>query len=711
MIASAPEHKERVYGPLDYALTGVYSCLAAYSVCAAVGAAEVAYLFCSIIAAGTIFSAYVQRFFADEPIVRYDSICYVAVGFAVLFFRNDLGKMVPDQVFVERLMVAGTLAWLLSLGSFFTWRDGTLLFQAVPSIALFGMVGTFDTFQLAPTFFFGFLLCLALLFARSHRRMMIDLAEASGYKASLDAEEQAASNRGSNPRKKARLQAFYEGPWRWMAGPEWALASALAVVLLSSQGAPFLQDFLKPISGVVRIVKPPLTQRRAPDVLGGNDSRPVRIGTGPQSLSQRIVLRAKLDKPRYLKIRSYDSYEERAWTQGTVNTLAAAGTGKDTTTTPLARSLAEIKDPENLDFSVDVIDASIGGFPVPGEVPNNPRFVSDSRNIRQQRDGTFRLSMDEGHVPEISGTALIPPAGREPRDAAKNLPLMLEATTDASMVPQEVADLARQVTAGAKTDYEKALAIKAEIERRCRYNLLARATPGGVDPVVNFLFTSNEGYCDLFASAMVLMARAVGIPSRYTTGFYPIKLEKDDSNYWVMRESEAHAWADLFFADVGWVQFDTTEGAISVGDGRGGATEAGPWYQRAWVRQTLDVAIVLVLLTASIYAFVRHRRSKAGSGTRREDVGKEYARFVSLVQRASGRRRQPSDTPDEFLRGASAALGVQIARAESLNGQFVSALYSPAQATPATLDELRKDTNALRSELRDQHARDKIKRK
>src|SRR5689334_22469260 len=147
MIATSSVKQERVYGPIDYLLTGIYACLAAYATGMSVGSPGTAWVFVAIIASGTLFSFAVQWLIGDQAVAKYDGILYLAVGLAVFFFREDLGKLAPDQPFQDQLVLTGVFMWLLALGSFFTWRDGTLLFQAVPSIALFGMVGVFDTFK------------------------------------------------------------------------------------------------------------------------------------------------------------------------------------------------------------------------------------------------------------------------------------------------------------------------------------------------------------------------------------------------------------------------------------------------------------------------------------------------------------------------------------------------------------------------------------
>lgn len=122
------------------------------------------------------------------------------------------------------LRIASVLTWMILFGSFATWRDATLLFQAVPCISLFALVGTFSNFEGATFAFFFFLLSMAVLYARSHQREMIQRARLSGY---------------------ARLEEIRQGPWRWVAGPGWALASATLVVLISFFGAPVVNSRFK----------------------------------------------------------------------------------------------------------------------------------------------------------------------------------------------------------------------------------------------------------------------------------------------------------------------------------------------------------------------------------------------------------------------------------------------------------------------------------
>ena len=82
----------------------------------------------------------------------------------------------------------------------------------------------------------------------------------------------------------------------------------------------------------------------------------------------------------------------------------------------------------------------------------------------------------------------------------------------------------------------------------------------GVDFVAHFLET-REGYCTYYASAMAVLARCCGLPSRYVTGY---GLARDgESAYYAARGTSAHAWAEVYFHGVGWVPFDPLNGSAA----------------------------------------------------------------------------------------------------------------------------------------------------
>lgn len=87
------------------------------------------------------------------------------------------------------------------------------------------------------------------------------------------------------------------------------------------------------------------------------------------------------------------------------------------------------------------------------------------------------------------------------------------------------------------------------------------ATGRPMDPLRAFL-TTRQGYCVQFATAMALLARVHGIPSRVALGYLPGALDSADGRY-VVRSKDAHAWPELWFSGIGWLRFEPTPGTRS----------------------------------------------------------------------------------------------------------------------------------------------------
>lgn len=119
-----------------------------------------------------------------------------------------------------------------------------------------------------------------------------------------------------------------------------------------------------------------------------------------------------------------------------------------------------------------------------------------------------------------------------------------------------MAELARTVTQGAQTTYEKVRALEQHLRRNYRYSLDV-GTDLSASPVEDFLFTRKTGYCEHYATAMVVMLRTLGIPARLVTGFLPGEWN-DFGNYYTVRQQDAHAWVEVYFPRSGWITFDPT---------------------------------------------------------------------------------------------------------------------------------------------------------
>ncbi len=129
-------------------------------------------------------------------------------------------------------------------------------------------------------------------------------------------------------------------------------------------------------------------------------------------------------------------------------------------------------------------------------------------------------------------------------------------------VLQRIHQLAVTVTtaAHATTPYDKAKAIETYLRDNYTYNLDV-TTPGGKDPLDYFLFTSKQGYCEFFASAMGDMLRSLGIPTRLVNGFGPGTYDAT-TNAWIVRGEDAHTWVETYFPTFGWIPFEPTADGV-----------------------------------------------------------------------------------------------------------------------------------------------------
>jgi transglutaminase-like putative cysteine protease len=119
-----------------------------------------------------------------------------------------------------------------------------------------------------------------------------------------------------------------------------------------------------------------------------------------------------------------------------------------------------------------------------------------------------------------------------------------------------IAELAKSLTAKAQTPYDKAVVIENHLRSRYTYTLNLTGKPGD-DPLAHFLFETRAGHCEYFASAMTVMMRTLGIPSREVNGFLPGEFNDLGGDY-IVRASDAHSWVEVYFPGEGWVTFDPT---------------------------------------------------------------------------------------------------------------------------------------------------------
>jgi transglutaminase-like putative cysteine protease len=124
-----------------------------------------------------------------------------------------------------------------------------------------------------------------------------------------------------------------------------------------------------------------------------------------------------------------------------------------------------------------------------------------------------------------------------------------------SGVTERIGELAVEV-AGSGSVAEQAERIESYLIQNYDYTLDLLGFDSG-SPVEDFLFSTRRGHCEYFASSMVLMLRSVGIRSRLATGYLGAEYNPFEG-YYIVRQSNAHAWVEAYLPDEGWRVFDPT---------------------------------------------------------------------------------------------------------------------------------------------------------
>jgi transglutaminase-like putative cysteine protease len=130
--------------------------------------------------------------------------------------------------------------------------------------------------------------------------------------------------------------------------------------------------------------------------------------------------------------------------------------------------------------------------------------------------------------------------------------------------------LAEQITAGLETPYDKAAAITDYLRKNITYvETIDETPPAGQDLIDWFLFDIEKGFCNYYSTAEIMMLRYLGIPARWAAGYAQGELlsvsdeaaqqtaEAQQSEY-LVRQRDAHAWPEVYFPGLGWVEFEPT---------------------------------------------------------------------------------------------------------------------------------------------------------
>lgn len=210
----------------------------------------------------------------------------------------------------------------------------------------------------------------------------------------------------------------------------------------------------------------------------------------------------------------------------------------------------------------------------------------------------------------------------------------------------------REFGGGLTRPQDKIEAVMQFLHRNNRYSLTV--SPGSGDPISSFILGRKAAHCEYFASAAVVLLRALGVPTRYASGYFAH--ESDGRGWTLVRQRDAHAWAESWVQGVGWVTVDATPG-----DGRPDAQARPiPLWWRAWegmqdalgaIRRWVTEAswaerggvfglLILGLLIPQLYRYWQRRRA-AQQGFRYSSPDAVLAALARRFEALLARRGRP----------------------------------------------------------------------
>lgn len=496
------------------------------------------------------------------------------------------------------------------------------------------------------------------------------------------------------PQKNSRAMATFGFSFGGLV-----LLGIVAVYLITPRFAnrplvpPFSLDV--PLSGSVKaeIINPgvPLVQLNgwndgSSDYFYGFDSDlDLRYRGG---LSDAIVMYVRSPSRSYWRSHSYDYYTGTGWSQSD-KSVTEVDNGEGTIYHGLRRPLGG---PVASDWPNRIDDAPgeqiVQTYTIVREQPNLIFAAYRPSEIYMYADNISIDSGDGLRAPEplqvgVTYSVVSFRPDFDPdllRQASADYPRTI--TRRYLQLPDTITDRTRQLalnlTASQANDFDKVMALNTHLLTEYPYNFFPPPHPEGADVVDTFLFRDKEGVCEQYVTALVVMARSLGIPARLVTG-YGSGTYNQLTGYYEVQASDAHSWAEVYFPGYGWVPFDPTPGWIpqpyptpvqtwflsGYGDalleldlplgamfssGMAGVMVLGPFLVGILV---LAVAVVALL-------FLRNRWRKRLSGSletryspwandrTRRLILKRYWKAMRFLVRRKYRRREPWETAAEY---------------------------------------------------------------
>jgi protein-glutamine gamma-glutamyltransferase len=325
-------------------------------------------------------------------------------------------------------------------------------------------------------------------------------------------------------------------------------------------------------------------------------------------------------------------------------------------------------------------------------------------------------ALSPAELSKITDVGQDPGAARGP-----DLQPYLQLPTD---LPPRVAELARKLTQGVDGPYNKARVVERFLQTRLKYTLdLKRDTR--YEPLEDFLFVQKAGHCAYFASAMAVMLRVVGLPTRSVNGFLAQEWN-GYGHYLAVRQQDAHSWVEVWIDGAGWITFDptpTTPAAILQGGFINKLRQMADTAELAWFKYVIEYDLAkqadvvnsvrdygsdlfrtaslkerlkraapplggLAALAAVVALLMRRaRRTSLGPAARHVHADSAYGRALRALEKR-GLQRGAGETGRELAARARAANDPGASPFAALVELYYAARYGGEAVPSAELDRL-----------------------
>jgi hypothetical protein len=359
-----------------------------------------------------------------------------------------------------------------------------------------------------------------------------------------------------------------------------------------------------------------------------NHTRPERMigfsdrvdlgGVGKLRSDPTIAMRVELaDQPAnppprlalYLRGTAFDQYDGRSWSRSISTRVAADMHGNSV-------SIRRFPDPardRKMTIDLEPIDPPVLFLPLDAVamrlVPRATPLMGSATTVLAGPEGEFKYGSieDRGVRYEVflAGTSERPTKALSTLEKARYLTLP-------SNIPSRIPELGKRWASEGKTQMAVASAIESHLRKEYRYDLESPSGAAG-NPLDDFLFESKRGHCEFYSTAMAILLRTQGIPTRNVTGFVGGTYNRF-GRYYAVRQGDAHSWIEAYIEGHGWMRFDPTPPADAAPQGE----------------------------INGVFAFMRDFVEATAQRWQRHVVGYDLRQQMSIVRNAQDRVKLPS---------------------------------------------------------------------